>query len=359
MALNPLRDALGQSGLRASRVDSPFRAEVEAALAGFRAASQDLRRRVEAGDLTPKVARQQAADAAGRFRDEITRRSEAYSAAPRAFADRLVEAANARKRARDNMSLEGLQRETNRLLRQTLVEQQLTTRIPEFEGRAFVRPIHGGKPAPTLASLVAFHEAATHSGDETALEWSRRQLEAFRPRVVDAEDHRRIDRACDRPDQVNPRIVGAYVDAMQGRDASELEAFIAHAVEGRDANACMAAFLLARQSPEGLALRWVRSALNGLNEFPDAALASLRAWEAEARREEADTARAHADYAAEVALAEARFPGLEAPDAAELERRARIQSRPATAPGEPIGLALDRRGLTAEEFEAQLAPEGD
>lgn len=355
MALNPLRDALGQSGLRAARSESPFKAEADAALAGFRAFSRDLRNRVGAGDLTPKVARTQAAEAAGKFREELLARSENFSAAPRAFADRLAEAAVVRKRARDNMSLEGLQRETNRLLRQNLVEQQLTTRVPEFEARAFVRPIHGGRPAPTLQSLIAFHESAIHAGDDTATEWSRRQLEMFRARVADPDEQRRIDRACDRPDQVNPRIVATYLDAMRDRDAAELEAFVAHAIEGRDANACMAAFLLARQAPEGPALRWVRSTLNGLNEFPDAALSSLRAWEAEARVEEAEAARAHAEYAVEIALAEARFPGLEAPSAAELEQQARLMSRPVASAGEPIGLAVDRRGLTADEYDAMLA----
>src|SRR4051812_20350942 len=45
MSLNPLRDALGQAGLAASRHDSPFQAEADAALAGFRAVRQDLERR--------------------------------------------------------------------------------------------------------------------------------------------------------------------------------------------------------------------------------------------------------------------------------------------------------------------------
>jgi len=359
MALNPLRDALAQSGLRASRNDSPFKAETDASLAAFQAIGRELKRRVDLGDLTPKVAREQAAEAAGRVRDDLLKRSEGYSPAPRAFSDRLIEAANARKRARENMSLEGLQRETNRLLRHGLIEQQITTRAAEFEGRAFVRPVGGGTPAPTLHSLLAFHDSALNAGDDTAQEWGRRQLESFRSRVIDPEDVHKIDRVCDRPDQVNPRIVGTYVDAMQGRDAAEMETFVAHSIEGRDANACMAAFVLARQAPEGLSLRWVRSTLNGLNEFPDAALASLRAWEADARRDEADAARAQAEYAAEVAQAEARYPGLEAPSPAALAQHARMMSRPLAASGESIGLAGDRRGLTPEEFQAQLTADGD
>ena len=353
MSLNPLRDAVGQAGQRASRAESPFRAEADAALTAFRGLTQDLSAQVGRGDLTPKVAREQAAEVADRLRESLLMQSEGYSAVPRPFLDRLIEASNARKRARETMGLEGLQRETNRLLRQGLIEQQLATRAAEFEGRAFVRPVHGGPPAPTLPSLLAFHETAAQAGDESAQEWARRQLEGFRGRVADPEDRHKIDRACDRPDLVNPRIVATYVDSMQGRDAAELETFVAHALEGRDASACAAAFVLARQAPEGLALRWVRSALNGLGEFPDAALASLRAWEAEARRGEADAARAQADYAAEVARAEARFPDLEAPSAAELGRRARVEAKPVAAPGEPIGLALNRRGQDPDEFQGQ------
>ncbi len=359
MALNPLRDALGQSGLRASRNESPFKVEADAALAAYHTIGRELKRRVELGDITPKVAREQAAEASDRLREDLLKRSEGFSAAPRAFADRLIEASNARKRAREHMSLEGLQRETNRLLRDGLLEQQLTTRAAEFEGRAFVRPVSGGTPSPTLPSLLAFHESAVNAGDDTAREWGRRQLEAIRPRLVNTEDLGKLDRACDRPDQVNPRIVSTYVDAMQGRDAADLETFVAHSIEGRDANACMAAFLLARQAPEGLALRWVRSTLNGLNEFPDAALASLRAWEAEARREEADAARAHAEFAAEIARAEARYPGMEAPTPTELDQRSRMLAKPLAATGEALGLAGQRRGLTPEEFAAHFVTDGD
>src|SRR6185437_10047896 len=133
---------------------------------------------------------------------------------PRIFLDRLVEVGNARKRARERQSTEGLQRETNRLLRQTLIEQQLQSRAAEFEGRTFVRPAHGGVPVPTLDALLSFHEMAGNAGDEAAMEWARRQLEGFRTRVVEPQDQRRIDLACDRPDLVNPRLVETYVESL-------------------------------------------------------------------------------------------------------------------------------------------------
>jgi hypothetical protein len=352
MALNALREALSQTGLRAFHHESPFKAEAEAALAGFRAFRDDLERQVRRGDLTVKVAREKATAAAAQLRDELARKSAGYSPAPRSFLDRLIEAGKARQKAREAMSIEGLQRETNRLLRQTLLEQQLVNRASEFEGQTFLRPMTGGPPSPTLNSLLAFHESASLAGDEPAMEWARRQLEAMRGRVLADSDRRRIDRACDRPDRISPTIVAAYVEAMRERSAEEMEIFVDQALTEHDASACAATFLLARQAPEGLGARWVRSVLNSLDEFPDAALTTLRAWESDTRRAEAEAAQAQANYAVTVAEAEARLTGLEPPTETELERQARLESRPAAAPGEPIGLAGERRGLTVEEFEA-------
>ncbi|MDB5349622.1 MAG: hypothetical protein JWN86_869 [Planctomycetota bacterium] len=349
MSLNPLRDGLGKFALAASHQESAFQAEADAGLAGFQAVRQDLERRVRRGELTVKVARERAAEAAERLRELLLPRAEGFSPVPRAFLDRLVQATESRKAAKERGSLESLQRETNRLLRQTLIEQQLGSRSIEFEGQAFVRPMSGGHPAPTLDSLLRFHETAAQAGDETAMEWSRRQLEGMRSRIFTPEDTARIDTACDRPDRLNTRIVGRYVEALRGGPAESLEAFVAEAIAGHDANACAAAFLLAREAPEGGSARWVRAVLDGLGEFPEAALNVLRAWEADARADDAEAARGRAEYAVALAEADARFPGLEAPSIAEVERLERLQARPIAAPDEPIGLTLERRGLTEEE----------
>ena len=353
MSQNPIRGEGGPRGL----ADAPTPpASADGPLAGFRSLTQDLRRQVAHGDLTPKVARDRAAEAAERLAAALDRPGSETPTPPRPFLDRLIAASNARTRARANISLEGHQRETNLLLRQGLIEQQLATRAAEFEGRAFARNMHGGPPAPTLTGLLAFHESAQLDGDEAAQEWGRRQLESFRPRVAEPEDLRRLDRACDRPDRVNPRIVAAYVEALRGHDPAELETFVAHALEGRDASACTAAFELARESPEGLAPRWVRSVLDGLGEFPDAALAGLRHREVEAARDADEAARSRAQALAETARGEARLSDLVAPSAAELARQARVDAKPLAGPEQAIGLALDRRGLDAEEFRARLAP---
>src|SRR4051812_36227529 len=124
MPLHPFREALGQAGRRAFDHESSFKPEADAALTRFQALRDDLERQVRRGDLTVKVARETAAAAAARLRDDLKARADAFSGSPRAFLDRLVEASQARKLSREHLSPEGLQRETNRLLRLTLVEQQ-------------------------------------------------------------------------------------------------------------------------------------------------------------------------------------------------------------------------------------------
>jgi hypothetical protein len=350
MPLNPLRDALSRSARAAAGVDSPFRSLAEEALNGFRATRSELLRQVRRGDLTPKVARQRAAEAADALRRDLLARAETFSPASRPFVERLTQIGEARRSAREALSIEGLQRETNRLLRQTLIEQQLVNRQVEFEGRTYVRPMTGGAPAPSLQGLLAFHEEATQAGDDAAREWARRQLEGLRSRTTAPEDLQRIDMACDRPDRVNPRIVARYIEAMSAADASDLERFATEALTSSDANACCAAFALAREAPEGMAARWVRDVLEGISRFPDAAIQSLRAWEAEARSREVQAAQAHAEHI--LALAEAEVRSIEdaAPSAEEIRRQERIASRPAAAAHEPIGLTLDRRGLSPDEF---------
>jgi hypothetical protein len=357
MALNPLREALGQAGRAAFNNESPFKAQADSALARYQALRDDLEQQVHRGELTLKVAREKAGAVAAHLADGLRKEAESFSPVPRVFLDRLVDAGNARKRVRENQSLEGLQRETNRLLRQSLIEQQLRSRADEFEGRTFTRPFQGGAPAPTLDSLLVFHDLARDSGDEAAMEWTRRQLEGFRNRVNELDDQRRIDLACDRPDRVNPRLVETYVEALRDQNIEELETFVTQALEERDANACMAAFLMAREAPEGSRLRWVRMVLNGLGQFPDVALSSLRTLEAEARNADAESARSQADFVIAQAEALAQFTDVKPPTGAELERQARLQARPSAQLGEPIGLALDRRGLSRDEFEALEFPE--
>ena len=179
MSLNPFREALGQAGLSAFQHEKSFKPNADAALANFQSLRDELERQVRRGDLTLKVAREKATVAASQLKETLTRQAAGYSPVPRVFLDRLVEASNARKRALDHLSLEGLQRETNRLLRMTLIEQQLQTRIREFEGRTYTRAMPGGMTAPSLDSLLSFHYTASQAGDDAAVEWGRRQLEAI------------------------------------------------------------------------------------------------------------------------------------------------------------------------------------
>jgi hypothetical protein len=349
MALNPFREALSQAGLRAFEHESSFKPLADAALARFNEFRDDLERQVRRGDLTMKVAKERAQAAALNLKVALKQQSAGYSPVPRIFLDRLVETSNARKRARDHMSTEGLQRETNRLLRLALVEQQLQTRAREFEAKTYVRMMPNGQAVPTLESLLSFDQTATHAGDDAAREWARRQLESIRPRIIDPADHRRIDLACDRAESVNPRLVASYMRALDDSDDTALETFVENALESRDANACVAAFLLARETPGGTNMRWVRNVLNGLNVFPDAALSTLRSIEAEAREADGDAAHTQAEYAIAVAEAQLRFDGIETPTEEEIDQQRRIRSKPVARLGEPIGLSLDRRGTFADE----------
>jgi hypothetical protein len=354
MSLHPHRDAIARLGREAQRRPSPFSAEAEAALATFRDGRLALERRVRVGEITPRAARREAGAAAESLEGELRRRAEGLRTPAHAMLTRLAEARRAREGARAAATLESLQRETNRLLRQSLVEQQIVNRAAEFEGRAFVRPLTGGAPAPTLETLLALHGRADLDGDEAAREWARRQLEGLRPRVLNPEDLLRIERATDRPDRVSPALVGTYAEAFAALDLDGRERFVAEALAAADSTALCAAFGAARDEAAGTGLepRWARTLLAALDRFPDAALAALH----EAERAACDAARAaaaaQADYAAAVARTEAELADLVAPTEPELRRRDRARAAAPVAPGEPIGLTARRRGL----FPDELAP---
>ncbi len=361
--LNPLRSRLTEAGLEASGRSTPFAERTAAELAGFQAFRLDLERQVRQGDLTVKVAREQAAQFADQAKANLKRQADGFSATPRVFLDRLIEATDTRKKARDSASLETLQRETNRLLRQSLIEAQLVARSAEFESKTFSKPMVGGVAAPTLDGLLTLARSSGEAGDDVAQEWSRRRLEAFRPLVHEPGDLRRIDLACDRPDVVNTRLVETYLGALEGQPIDALTTFIDRSTESGDANACVASFLLIRRfDPHGDDLanaRATRKVLTGLTQFPDAALATLRAWEADARAGEAEAAQAHVAFTSARLDAESRLGSLQAPTAAEVDRARRVQSKPSALPGEAIGLTLARRGRLAGDPDPEPADESE
>lgn len=341
MALNPLRQPVGLNAL--GEATEPFQLEVDAALGRFRTVREDLKNQVRQGELTVKTAREKASVAARELRGQLTERSKDPSPVPRVFLDRLVETANARVRNSQTQSIESLQRETNRLLRMNLIEQQVQTRAQEFQAKVYVRPIAGGIAAPTVGGLLVFHESSTTAGDEPAREWARRQLETLRDRVIDSDDQRRIDLACDRPDMVNPRLIASYAEVLKHQSPDEMETFVTEALTSRDANACSAAFVVARSVEDPSRFRWVRQLLSGLNDFPDQALSSLRAWEAEARMTETTTAQSLAARAVSAAEIDARLIDVQAPTESQLERQSVDRARPIAAWDEPIGLTAQKR----------------
>lgn len=350
MSLNPLREALGSLGLRAAEAETRFKQVADAALTGFRTLRGDLERRVAKGEITVKVAREEAGTAAARLQHLLAIQSDGFSVAPKLFQDRLLVALARREASRQRRSVEELQRETNQLLKQALVEQQIQARVAEFEGQTYRRPMTGGTPTTSLDALLRFHQNAALSRDEVATEWCRRQLEGIRDRTFSDEERFQIDRACDRPDRVDPRLAASYVEMLGERSADELEVFVTEALEQQDATRCVAAFILARKDAQGTEARWVRRTIDAVDRFPDAALTHLRAWEAEARQAEGAAARAQADFASAVASTEAALSNVRPPSESDLIRQSRIDALPAARLGEPIGLTLQRRGLSPEEF---------
>ena len=205
------------------------------------------------------------------------------------FLNRTIDTINQRARSRESVSLEGLQRETNRLLRQLVIEQQIQGRRREFESMAFGWFVD--RPLSPLEKLLAFHEFATNSGDEAAREWARRKLVESREEIANPATLRQIDDACSRPDVFDRRLADRYVAAMEDQDNDALERFLVEAVASKDVNACVAAFLLAHGSEEGTRSRWVRLVLNAMTDFPDAALRAMRAIGAELIAQQEGAAR--------------------------------------------------------------------
>ncbi len=347
MPLNPHAAGLRAAGLDANRLASPFRALAENALNTFRQLRDELKQQVRSGELTLKVARARAALSATTLRHGLDQELQARLANTDAFQDRLFLVADKRRAAAAAPSLEQLQQETNRLLQQTLIEQQLQSRVLEFEARAHVRPLNGGQPAPTLQSLLAMHQQASQDDDAAAQEWARRQLQAFKPRVLLDEDRNQIEAACDRPDQVNPAIVSKYIQALEVASSAQLDRFLEEALSSQDASACCAAFVAARAQADGQASAWAVKVLHSLSDFPAPALESLQNREHQLREASAVAARAAVEFVAALADEEASLPGLKQPTEAELAAMARVLARPIAGPDEPIGLTLSRRGQPA------------
>jgi hypothetical protein len=345
MALNPNTDALRRSAA-AIRTGGPFQAVAAAAIESFQSLRGELAAQVRAGRLTPRVAREKASEAAASLRDDLIGRAAAVRPASATLADAVAASIESRRASAARPSFGTLQRETNRLLRQNLIEQQLASRASEFESRAFHRPLGGGAPAPSLEGLLAFAAQADGEADESAREWARRQLEAFRPFVHTAEEMRRIDAVCDRPEQVNPRTVARYLEALAEAPAEELDRFATEAIASRDASACVAAVLLASEMPgdDAAPAQWVQTVVEGLDRLPDAALAAIRNHLDAEQQVTTQTAMASAEAAADRMAAEARMPSLAAPRDDQVARLARAEALPVATSGQPIGLVPGFRG---------------
>ncbi len=359
MALHSLRETLGGRGLRAEHAKLYFRTQADAALDQFRTFRENLRREVRRGELTPKVARERAADAANQLTEGLHKHCQEARSTPSIFGERLAEVYNKRQLAKATPTLETLQRETNRLLQANLVEQQIHNRNREFQSKTFERPVTGGEPAPTLRGLLQFHENAKVSGDESAREWSRRQLEGMKDQIVNPEDRKRLEQLCDLPGSLRADRVSEVLSELDHQDPSLLNQLSDEVIDSADPNACVALYLRAREAA-GVDVDnepWVTHLLGRLDAFPDSALDCLKTWEQDARTEENQMLHQEAERTGLIAKREAALPGLQTPQPHELVSIDRIDRLPAVAPGEQIGLSLQRRGFTPDEYRARTEPE--
>ena len=160
-----------------------------------------------------------------------------------------MQVADARKAARENASLDTLQRETNRLLRQALIEQQIVTRA----GKSKAAPMCGRWRAASRRRRSTACSPSTTTPPRPAMTQPRigpaASSKACGPSFPRAEDQHRVDLACDRPDRVNPVLVARYLEALQEAAPETLDGFVAQAIETRNADAYCAAFASARNVP--------------------------------------------------------------------------------------------------------------
>ena len=217
--LNPLRDKLSLAGRESQDRSSPFRVEAESALSlVFGLPEVDLERQVRRGDLTVKVARERAAAASARPPRPAPEGVRGVQPDPSGL-PRSPGRGRQGPQAGEGISLD----------RGPPARDQQAA--PPAPGRAAVagpgRRVRGEDlPPPDRPGASRRRRSmacspstgpSSDSGDEVALEWSRRQLEGIRNRVFNDDDLRKIDLATDRPDRVNPRLIDVYVEAMKDR----------------------------------------------------------------------------------------------------------------------------------------------
>lgn len=316
-----------ETAFRALASPPRFARVADDAVRYFEGRRADVLARVRSGDVTPKAAREELAGYAAQIREHLTGNARGLAARSPVFFDVAVKAKEARDRANASPAPDALQRETVRLLRELVVEQQMTTRKAEFEGRAFARRSTTAAPAPTIASVLAFHKRSVEANDDAAVEWSRRQLEALRPLTIDPAELHKIDVATMRPGSPVPHLAETMVERLKA-DPWRIEGFVNEVTKagaGGDATAALAAGMLAREAFEaaegnGAAVpAWAGDFAAKLAGLPTAALAHLVEGLTRDREAEVEASVAHAEHALSTIDRDAALKGVEAPTNAELQ----------------------------------------
>ncbi len=344
MNLNPKSHPSFQNHRLLNSPPAPRTGQFDAAVADLRRLKDDLQGQVRRGETTLRMAREAYRAQVESARNRIQADATGQLRQEHPLASRLRCALLQSQQDTATPSLETLQRETNRLLKLNLVEQQILARQREFEAKTHVRTSPAAPPAPTVDSLILFHQQAKVQKDEAATEWARRQLDVIRPQVVSAQSLEQIDRATEQADRPNPRIIDRYIRALEPADAAERERFVSEALASADPDACIVAYLMARDVEDGHRVRWVRQLADGLDRFPTEAIEALCKIEDQERERRGSAIDGEVQDVLRDLSHDNGLPDSLAPSPEHMEHQSRIAARPLAQPGESIGLAVNRRG---------------
>jgi hypothetical protein len=318
-----------EAAVAAMKNPSRFRAEADATVGDIRGVRDALVAQIKAGDLTPKQAREALAKLTAKAKEDLSVRAASYTTVPAHFDGIIRDALAAKQRAVRNAAGDELLRENNRLLRESILEQQIINRRAEFESQAAA--VDTGRAAasnqPTVPGMLNYLEVS--QGDPAAALWARRELGRLRLMTGNPEARDAIDRAVTQPGDVNERVVGQHLATLAGLNPNQRSEFIEQAVASGDSSRCVAAYRLVQEtcqtSPEGSPwLPWMTSTIRALasDQFPAAAVEGVERFYTQTRYAESHAATVNLTAALDVADDLAAMKGVEAPSQGDLARNA-------------------------------------
>jgi hypothetical protein len=324
----------------------------EARSTDFRNRRDDIVQLVREGEMTLKAARHRTAEMAAELIDSVESMVRKQKSKTPVLSRKLAESSKSLSR---NDSPEESWKKTVELLMKNLTELQIANRKEEFETKTYVKSSAHTVPAPSIDQLFVFLHEAHETGDQPAVEWSRRQLERLREFVPDESIKDRIDEVCDRPGVLNRRLIGKYRDGIAPRmqEPGFVEALLAKAIEVTDANACAAIFEIARKSPESMKPETLDQIAASIDRFPETAMRFSLRTDREALKEEALQIERFRETCLEWLDRASALEDVRQPTESESRLAERPKNQSLTATDEPIGLAMPQRGGFAGNLDSE------